>query len=146
MVKMKSKFIIQQDDREPNLQVLADTLELGIVFERIRLNEGDYIVDDVCIERKEINDFCGSIIDGRLEKQIEKMKVKYKKIFILISGRIKDRTSEIDENCVVGMIVSLLIKHNIPVLIFDDDFQLIFAMKRLFERSKLQEVNENGNK
>ena len=136
-MKMKDKFIIKQDDREPkSLQLLADRLELGIVFERCRLNEGDYVVGDVCIERKTIDDFCLSIMDGRMKRQQKKMRnFVYK--FIIISGRISDRTTEIGENCILGMISSLVVG-GLNVICVDDDKQLVFLMKRLFERHALR--------
>ena len=122
------------DDREPrSMDVFALTVG-GIEFERMRLNEGDYICGGICIERKEINDFCASIMDGRLTKQIEKMKAKYKHVYILVSGHVEDRTSDIHENCILGKIASILVKHNVPVITVDDDFQLIYLMKRIFER------------
>lgn len=122
------------DDREPkSMDVFALTVG-GIEFERKRLKTGDYIFENVCIERKELNDFCSSIIDGRLTSQIEKMKKDFEYIYILVSGHIKDRTSDIHENCILGKMASILVKHKVPIITLDDEFQLIYIMKRIFER------------
>ena len=122
------------DDREPKCMDNFAMLIKGIEFERKRLISGDYVFGDVCIERKEINDFCSSIIDGRLTSQIEKMKKKYKYVYILVSGSIKNRTSAIKEHCILGKIASILVKYNVPIIIVEDDFQLIYLMKCIFER------------
>jgi len=132
---MKPKSIkIICDDREPKSMDLTALVVGGIEFERKRLKTGDYIFEDVCIERKEINDFCGSILDGRLNSQIKKMKRDFKYNYILISGSIKNRTSMIKENCILGKMASILVKHQIPIITVDDDFQLVYLLKRIFEK------------
>lgn len=140
---MKDKIQIICDDREPLSQkMFCETIDSGIELIRKRLNEGDYICGDVVVERKEINDFCSSIMDKRLEHQIENMKLKYKNIYVIIVGRIKDRTTEIDEHCILGMISSLLVKHKVSVAMVDDEFQFLYLIKRIFERH-LEERDEN---
>jgi len=122
------------DDREPkSMDAIALTVG-GIEFERKRLKTGDYVLGECCVERKEINDFCSSIIDGRLESQVEKMKRDFKYSYIIVVGRVKDRTSDIHENCILGKMVSLIIKHDMKLLFADDEFQFCYLMKRIFER------------
>ena len=132
---------IIMDDREPKgIELMADVVG-GMKFERKRLKEGDYICDecpDVVIERKTIDDFCCSIIDDRLKSQREKM-ARFPKKYILVSGKIKDRTSAIHEHSILGMVVSLMIKDGIFVVFLDDDFQLLYVMKRIFERCVMED-------
>ena len=131
------KMIIEIDDREPrSIEALAIVVDDKMQFMRNRLNEGDYVWQDICVERKQIDDFCSSLMSGRLEKQLEKMKLKYKKIYLIVVGRIKDRTSEIHEHSILGMMVSCLIKHNISLLVVDDEFQFLYVLKRIMERWK----------
>ena len=128
-------MIITCDDREPKkMDELAEQVG-GITFDRKRLTTGDYISGDVIIERKTINDFCGSIKDGRLKGQIAKMKASpYKHIYILISGHISTRTSDIHEHSILGMMASILVKHNISIITVETDKHLVYIMKRIFER------------
>lgn len=131
----KKMIKIIMDDREPKVMELIGKMK-GVEFKRRRLKVGDYLCDgcpDVVVERKTIDDFCGSIINGRFKKQVEGMK-KYKWRYVLVSGRIKDRTTEIHEHCVLGKIVSLLINHDVRVICVDDDWQLVYIMRRIFER------------
>ena len=132
-------MIIWQDDREPKtMQLLADASKGDIIFERKRLKVGDYIIDDrICVERKEINDFCASIIDKRIDKQIEQMKKKYEKCFIIVIGHIKDRTSMINEHCVLGKMVSIVVKHKVPILFVDDEFQFLYILKCLSDKNEM---------
>ena len=130
-------MIVFFDDREPEgTELLMDSVDKEIKMLRMRMEEGDYLNKDVVIERKTIDDFCSSIMDGRIKSQIEKMKEKYNKIYMVIVGRVKDRTSEINENSVLGMIVSLIMKHNIKIVMVDDEVQFMFVMKRIFERNQ----------
>jgi len=132
---METKTIkIICDDREPkSMDVFALTVG-GIEFERKRLKTGDYIHEDVVIERKEINDFCGSIMDGRLTSQIAKMKAEFENIYVVVVGRIKDRTSDIHENCILGKMASIIVKHKTNMIFVDDEFQFCYIIKRIFEQ------------
>lgn len=124
---------IEVDDREPKgMLMLMDTV--GLEYERKRLIEGDYVCGDVCVERKTVDDMCGSIVDGRLGRQVERMKKKFKHCYVLVSGRIGDRKSEVHENCILGKIASLVVRDGVPVICVDDDAQLVYLMKRIFER------------
>jgi len=136
MKQMVSKAItVICDDREPkSMDMIADTVE-GITFERKRLKTGDYIYENICVERKEINDFCGSIMDGRLESQVKKMKEDFPHNFIIVVGRIKDRTSDIHENCILGKMTSLIVKHDMTLLFVDDEFQFCFVLKSLIKKT-----------
>ena len=131
-------MIVLCDDREP--QSMLDLLKLeggkpnGIHVKRKRLKVGDYVVGRTVVERKEINDFCSSLMDGRLKRQVDNMKRYFDNVFVLVSGHIKDRGSDIHEHCLLGKIVSLMVKDKVQVLMLDDDIQLVYVMKRIFER------------
>ena len=135
--KPMEKMKIICDDREPKSMDTVAEMVGGIEFERKRLKTGDYIHGDVVIERKTIDDFCGSIIDDRLTNQVAKMKESFKHIYILVAGKIKDRTSEIHENCILGKMSSIIVKHNISIITLDNEPQLVYLMKRIFERHEL---------
>jgi len=137
-------MIVQCDDREP---IFMDAVALatgGIEFERKRLKTGDYVWEDVCIERKQIDDFAASIIDGRLDGQIKKMKDKFPHIYILVSGHLEDKKSSIHENCILGKMASILVKHNVSILMMDNDFQLVYCMKKIFEKHSTLKSQKGG--
>jgi len=137
---MKEKIIVEVDDREPRMDLIADINDVGIEFDRKRLKVGDYVYRDILVERKEINDFCSSILNGRIDSQVERMKNCGKECFLIVVGRIKDRTSEIHENCILGKMTSIVVKHKIPILFCDDDFQFLWLLENLIK--KVEEKNE----
>ena len=100
------------DDREPaSMGLLFDSL--GVEWVKRRMVTGDYVCGDVCVERKTIDDLCGSIVDGRLKRQIERMKKEFKFVYVLVSGKIVDRKSEVHENCILGKLVSMMVKDGV---------------------------------
>lgn len=134
--------MITVDDREP--YAMNEILEAkGLEFEKKRLLVGDYIKDDICIERKTIDDFCASIMDGRLDRQMGNMKRDFKHCYVLISGSIKSRKSDIAVNSILGKMSSVVTKHNIPIICVDDDDQLIYLVGRLFKRHEEMKEEEN---
>ena len=126
---------IKQDTREPELQLLADLNEMSIEFVREFMKVGDYEFNNVIVERKEIDDFCNSILDKRIENQVKNMKQSGKVCFIIIVGNMKDRKVDIHENCLLGKMVSLIIKHNIKILWCEDEFQFLYLLKNVYEKT-----------
>lgn len=134
----KIKQIIIQDDREPELQLLADLNKTNLEFYRKRLLIGDYILEDCIIERKTIDDFCSSILDKRIENQIEGMlTTNFKQKIIIVIGNIKDRKVNIHENCVLGKEVSLVLKYGIKLLFCEDEFQFLYLLKNIADKNKV---------
>jgi len=76
------------DDREP-LSVERELLEKGnLLVQRKRLGVGDYIFDnDLIVERKTVQDFCGSIKDGRLFTQVSKIGQKQNSCYFDFGGK-----------------------------------------------------------
>ena len=124
---------VEVDDREP-LWVDALLVAQGFDVDRKRLKVGDYVCGGVVVERKTVDDLCGSIVDGRLKGQVEKMKGSFDRVYVLVSGSLSDRRSAIHINSVLGMMVSLLVDDGVQVMVLENDEQLFWAMKRLFER------------
>lgn len=135
------KLKIEVDDREDSkmLKILERVNVIPVVK---RLKVGDYVHDEVCIERKTIDDFCNSIIDGRLREQIKRMEKTYKKNFILISKGIGQRKSEVHEHVVLANIASICARTDVCVLMFDDDYQLAYCMIKIFEKYEDEKKKE----
>jgi ERCC4-type nuclease len=128
------------DDREKNERLIKEIEKQGIILYPKRLVCCDYLCKgkegkgDWCIEMKSIEDFCLSIMDKRLDKQVERMRKMYGDMFIVVVyGRIEDRKTEINENCVVGKLVSLGL-NRVRVICVDNERQVGFVLKRLIER------------
>ena len=66
------------------------------------------------------------------------MKKEYENVFVMIYGRISDRTTEINEHSVIGMYLSMQLK-GVNVIWLDNEIQIAYAMKRIIERFKEKE-------
>ncbi|MCK5624558.1 hypothetical protein KAI04_01830 [Candidatus Pacearchaeota archaeon] len=122
--KPKPKIIV--DYREKNSLIISELIKLGIEIEFKELKVADYIVKDVAIERKTINDFVNSMINKRLFNQIQELQ-QYKNRLLLIEGineqeLYSDDKSGVNGNAIRGFLLSILLKYNIPI-IFTKDYE-----------------------
>jgi len=142
----KQRIII--DYREKQSLVISELVKLGFEIELRELKVADYIVKDVAIERKTVSDFISSMINKRLLNQIEELK-QYKNKLLIIEGideqEIYPENKGVSQNSIRGFLLSILLKHKIPILFtqnYKDTAQFIhrIAMK------KNQEMSIRANK
>jgi len=142
----KPKIVI--DYREKQSLVAAELVKIGFEIEFKELKVADYLVNDVAIERKTISDFISSMINKRLIKQLEELQ-QYKNKLLIIEGideqEIYPENNSVSQNSVRGFLLSILLKHQIPMLFtqnYKDTAQFIYriAMK------KNQEMSIRANK
>jgi ERCC4-type nuclease len=97
------------------LSELATSKEIELEIQSLKI--GDYLIGNLAIERKTINDLISSIISKRILNQIENLK-NYEKKLLIIEGNIKDlnQNLNINPNIIKGFILSCIINHNLPVI------------------------------
>ncbi|MFC1685780.1 ERCC4 domain-containing protein [Nanoarchaeota archaeon] len=117
------------DYREKNSLVIAELAELETPYEIKHLKLADYIIGkDIGIERKTIGDFVGSMINKRLVHQLKDLKKNFKKPLLLVEGIAEEDIykpsshPKINENAVRGMLTSVALDLEVP-MIFTDDSQ-----------------------
>ena len=114
------KIIIFVDSREQASTVNKELFtheDVKLIMKPLDI--GDYILSkDVCVERKTIEDFLSSMIDGRLFSQIMNMKQAYAKPLILLEGNMEEifTTRNIHKNSIIGALTSIALDYQIPVL------------------------------
>ena len=103
------------DQRERNTELMSSLEELGCEISFKTAPVGDYIISDrVCVERKTVSDFEGSIINGRLFDQLERLRDAYELPIVVLEG---DRdTFRLKRNVITGAMVAIYIDYGIPVL------------------------------
>lgn len=120
----KEKLKILMDYREKNSLVYSYLISHDFDIEVKELKIGDYIVKNIVIERKTISDFISSMINKRLLKQLEELK-QYKSKLLIIEGigekefypeNNKENKISINPNAIRGFLLSILLKHNIPII------------------------------
>ena len=119
MSKNDYRISVIADDRESKSEVIQFLSEMKNVSVGIkRLSLGDYLVDNrLVFERKTLNDFALSIIDGRLFSQaIRLVSSKYNSVLIL-EGTGKELTETgIRREAMQGALITVSIVLGVPVL------------------------------
>jgi ERCC4-type nuclease len=107
------------DHREAASNVTRHLRGFDIQLVESQLKVGDYIVSDrVGIERKEIRDFLGSIIDQRLFRQMEELRESFESPVLILEGNPELLFMERDmhANTIRGVLSSIAIDHRIPII------------------------------
>ena len=125
--KPKQKILI--DHREKNSLVPSFLKKNGLEIEFIHLKLGDYLVNNFLIERKTNLDFICSILDKRIETQIERLKKQENKLLI-IENSVRTKTN-FNQNAVKGKILSLALKHKIPIIFTKNEEDTAIYLKIL---------------
>lgn len=148
--KILEKIKILADYREKNCLVSAELIELGIEVEFRELKVGDYLVRNVAIERKTISDFITSMLNHRLIRQLEELQ-QYENKLLVIEGIDEhelysdDNENGLHGNSVRGFLLSILLKHKIPI-IFTKDYRDTAKFISLIARKKEREAPLNVSK
>lgn len=140
----KPEFIkIIADSREANSKVINELLKLGARLELKTLECGDFILSDrFIVERKTFEDFCSSIIDGRLFEQAKKMKEYYEKPVILIEGNPLATTRNLNPKAVMGAVSSLIADFNLSLVSTKDFSESALFLFSLAKREQVYEKRE----
>lgn len=143
----KQKIIA--DYREKNCLIPSELIEHGIEVEFRELKVADYLVKDVAIERKTVSDFISSMLNHRLVKQLEELQ-QYENKLLIIEGLeeheiYSDDNEGIHSNSIRGFLLSILLKHKIPI-IFTKDYQDTAKFISLLAKRKEKEMPLNVSK
>ena len=138
----KEKIII--DYREKNCLIASELAKMGFDIEFKELKVADYIVKGVAIERKTNSDFINSMINRRLLKQMEEMQ-QYPERLLIVEGVEEqelysdNRLNGINPNAIRGFLLSILLKHKIPIIFTKnclDSAKFISVLARKKERQE----------
>ncbi|MEK6970375.1 MAG: ERCC4 domain-containing protein [archaeon] len=119
----------------PDVNVQAKVLEVG-----------DFVVGpDVVIERKTIEDFLQSLIDGRLMGQLLNMSQAYARPLMLLEGNPADLFTlrNVHENAIIGMMSTIAVTYRIPILFTKDakeSAKYVYAIAKKEQSGKTSEI------
>lgn len=119
MSRNNSSIIIVADDREKKSGIPESLAKLENVSLRIRrLSVGDYQIENrLTVERKTLQDFAVSIIDGRLFSQMIRLAKCDSRGVCIIEGTSKDiRKINMSRAAMQGALITISIILGIPVL------------------------------
>jgi Fanconi anemia group M protein len=148
--KKQEKIKITADYREKNSLVISKLLEAGIEVEMKELKVADYLANGVAIERKTISDFIASMLNGRLQRQLEEIQ-QYENKLLLIEGieeqelysdkmdnlrfpseaireiaplcregKCARENRRLSSNSIRGFLLSILLRHKVPIIFTKD--------------------------
>jgi ERCC4-type nuclease len=116
--KIKPKIIA--DIHEKNSLILAELTETKQIELEIKsLKIADYLIGNIAIERKTINDFISSMINKRLLEQLKQLQ-KYKQKLIILEGNSKEINKLKNPSSIRGFILSISLNYQIPVIMTKD--------------------------
>jgi len=138
--KLMEQILVIADTRELGALVTRELAKLGVVVKSETLEVGDFVLSDrVVVERKEVDDFASSIIDGRLFEQAAKLNQSYAKPVIIVEGERLTGSGRVRPEAMMGAYASILVDYGIPVMWTrepSETAQLILAVAR---REQVQE-------
>ncbi|MGB9719792.1 MAG: ERCC4 domain-containing protein [Candidatus Anstonellales archaeon] len=107
--------------KESDAEIRVETLPVG-----------DFLTSsETVIERKTRMDFENSIIDGRLFKQLENMKLNYKNVVVVVEGAKGEE--RIKKEALLGAYASIITDYNATLFFTQNKFrtaELIFAIAK----------------
>jgi len=145
-----SNIYIYIDHRERGGDIINLLKRKGCRIQLSSLNVGDYQVGDYIVERKTMKDFIDSIIDGRLFKQVKRLKeIQGLNTILVIEGSIKDFLSRGDLSTYIGAVISLVLDYNLKTYISSgarETAELIYSLYKRVSGGKRKTIRIRLNK
>jgi Fanconi anemia group M protein len=105
------------DHREFNSPVVRELVKRETDIDPQQLPIGDYILSDrVCVERKLVNDFLQSLIDGRLFSQLKNLSIDYPRTIMILEGEGLLTSRKIHTSAIYGALSSIISDFKIPII------------------------------
>ncbi len=149
--KKEKKPKVIMDYREKNSLVYSQLIELGIEVEIKELKVADYIVNDVAIERKTVQDFISSMLNKRLTNQLQGLQ-QYKNRILIIEGIDEHELyakgvpdTGIHPNAIRGFLLSIILSYKTPIIFTKDSEDTARFISVLSKRQK-KELSLNVSK
>lgn len=114
----------------------------GVQVDVQKLPVCDYVVSDrVGIERKNVNDFLGSVKDGRLFNQVRAMVDIYERPVLILEGQVSKalRRSAMKPAAVYGALSSIALDYGVSIIPTEDTDGTAVLLKRLAYREQVED-------
>lgn len=124
--------MIVVDNRETRSGIPDMLCQLGVPTEHQELPRGDYLIAGrIEVERKEINDYAASIMDGRLWAQAELLGGKDGLGIIILEGSLSSVRSMIDPEALAGAHSAIALMFDVRILPTTDARQTAAVLARM---------------
>ena len=114
---------------------IADRLvELGVTIDRRKIHPGDYVLGEVGIERKSLNDFFGSLIRKRLFEQLRRLRDAYPVPLLILEGDLAEVSEYRSPAAIFGAVLAIEVDERVPILTTADREQTALLLSVLWKR------------
>ena len=127
------------DHRESRSTVARFLSHKEIIVEPQMLDVGDYVLSSrIGVERKIVDDFLQSLIEGKLFMQMKKLRSAYSRPVLLVEGEGLLTKRNISHNAIFGSFVSIIVDFGIPIITTRNaretaDFLAVMAQREQLE-------------
>jgi Fanconi anemia group M protein len=123
------------DNRERNIELLECLSRSGVELSFAQLPVGDYVLSDrICVERKTVRDFEGSVMNARLFDQMDRLSSGFRKPMLILEG--DEAEFLLQPNVVLGTIVSIYSDYNVQVIRSSCVSETSLILAKLAEREQ----------
>ena len=131
------------DYREYRSNVVRNLTLKGVYIEPQQLAIGDYVLSSrLGVERKNVDDFLESLINGKLFKQITQLRGSYSRPLLIIEGENLLTKRNISHNAIFGSLASISVDYGIPVLTTKDALETADLLKVIAKREQREEKKD----
>lgn len=113
----KTSLKIVVDHRESRSAVMRFLTQKDILVEPQQLDVGDYIISSrIGVERKTVDDFLNSLIEGKLFVQMKNLRATYSRPLLLIEGDGLLTKRNVNHNAIFGSFTAIMVDFGIPII------------------------------
>jgi Fanconi anemia group M protein len=127
------------DDRECDSGI-ADMLRVrfNVSVIEIRLDGGDDLIGErIVIERKTAQDFALSVIDGRLFRQLQRMRQRFENACLILEGApVPPSTTVLHPHAFKGALLSTMLAWQVPVVCSADSADTALTLWLMAEQAR----------
>jgi Fanconi anemia group M protein len=128
------------DNREFKSTVVRELVRLDTHIEPKHLPVGDYVISErICVERKLVQDFLQSLIDGRLFYQLKRLNTEYQRAILVLEGDGLFNSRRIQSSSIYGALVSIITDFNIPIISTANATETAELVRTLAKREQLDQ-------
>jgi Fanconi anemia group M protein len=146
----KDKVKITVDHREYRSNVVKNLAVKDVDVEPSQLDVGDYVLSSrIGVERKNVDDFLESLVDGKLFKQIANLRDAYSRPVLILEGENLLTKRNISHNAIFGSLASISVDFGIPVLTTknaSETADLLYVIAKREQREDKKTVALRGEK
>jgi Fanconi anemia group M protein len=138
------------DHREYRSNVVKNLAIKGTSVEPQQLDVGDYVLSSrIGVERKNVDDFLESLIEGKLFKQVSQLRDAYSRPVLILEGENLFTKRNINHNAIFGSLASITVDFGIPILTTKDASEtadLLNVIAKREQKDDKKDVAVRGDK